>query len=162
MSRSVLRVADQAANRIPDVCVLSGVTTEHAVRVTATEWDGARWLLGVPGFVWLVGLLPRRGRIRVALPMSERVWRMWQRRRSASVVITALGLGLAAAGTARGTVPLIVVGVLTVLSGAAYRTTAVHDYWVTCRLRPATETIIVEPTHPLFDQAAKAIFIRSL
>ena len=46
MTTSVLRIADQRAGRFPDVCVLSGVATENAVRVQAVEWSGRSWILG--------------------------------------------------------------------------------------------------------------------
>jgi hypothetical protein len=36
------------------------------------------------------------------------------------------------------------------------------NYWLTCRLNPAAGTILVEPTHPRFDEAAKRLFIASL
>jgi hypothetical protein len=48
------------------------------------------------------------------------------------------------------------------LVAAAYRTRAHHDYWVTCCLASTAETILVEPTHRLFDEAARDLFSRSL
>ncbi len=162
MARSVLRVADQVAERFPDVCVLSGEATSGAVRLTATQWEGRRWLLGIPGFAAVVGRLPGHQRCRVALPLSARVWKMWQSRNVAGLTITVFGLILVAAGTAQQSGPTIVVGCLAVAAGAAYRARAVHNYWVTCRLRPSTHTIIVEPTHPTFDAAARDLYVRSI
>ena len=75
MARSVLRVADQLAGIYPERCVLSGVETT-AVRLAATEWGGRRWLLGVPGSALVAGRLPGHGHCPVALPVSERIWKM--------------------------------------------------------------------------------------
>jgi hypothetical protein len=55
-----------------------------------------------------------------------------------------------------------VFGVLIVVASAVYRTRAHHDYWVTCTLRAENSTIVVEPTHQRFDEAARALFIRTL
>lgn len=162
MARSVLRVADQAAERFPDLCVLSGEATSHAARLTATQWDGPRWLLGVPGFAPVVGRLPGHERCPVALPLSVRVWRMWQRRNVAGLTIMVFGLVVAVAGAAQGSAQTVALGVLTGAAGAAYRARAVHNYWVTCRFRPSTNTIIVEPTHPRFDAAARELYVRSI
>jgi hypothetical protein len=44
----------------------------------------------------------------------------------------------------------------------AHRARAVRRSWVTCRLRPSTNTIAVEPTHPCFDTAARELYGRSV
>lgn len=162
MARSVLRVADQAAGRLPELCVLSGEATSRAVRLTATQWEGHRWLLGVPGFAAVVGRLPGHQRCPVALPLSVRVWRMWQRRNVAGSTIMVFGLVLAAVGAAQWSGQTVALGVLTGAVGAAYRTRAARNYWVTCRFRPSTSTIVVEPTHPRFDDAARELYVRSI
>jgi hypothetical protein len=162
MARSVVRLADQDAGRWPNVCVLSGEPTEHAARVTATQWEGRRWLLTVPGFPAVVGRLPGRACRRIALPVSAWVWRQWSRRNLAATAVVAAGLGLAAAGVLRPAIGLVVLGALLVAVGTVARARAAHHYWVTCRLRPATATVVVEPTHPAFDAQARALFARSL
>ena len=91
MARSVLRVADQVAGLFPDRCVLSGVETERAVRLTATQFGGPRWLLGVQGFATVVGCLPGHGRCPVALPVSVRVWKMWRIRNMVALSTLAAG-----------------------------------------------------------------------
>ena len=100
MARSVLRVADQLAGIYPERCVLSGVETSRAVRLTATQWGGRRWLLGVPGFALVAGRLPGHGHCPVALPVSERIWKMWRARDLAAMstlaaAVTFVGIGLA-------------------------------------------------------------------
>ena len=80
---------------------------------------------------------------------------MWQRRNVAGLTIMVFGLVVAVAGAAQSSGQTVALGVLTVAAGAAYRARAVHNYWVTCRFRPSTNTIIVEPTHPRFDAAAR-------
>ena len=69
---------------------------------------------------------------------------------------------VAVAGAAQGSAQTVALGVLTGAAGAAYRARAVHNYWVTCRFRPSTNTIIVEPTHPRFDAAAHELYVRSI
>ncbi|MGD9704542.1 MAG: hypothetical protein AB7Q42_07715 [Acidimicrobiia bacterium] len=94
--------------------------------------------------------------------MSVRVWRMWSSRNAVASAVMMIGLVLAAAGVGRRTGGLVVLGAVVAVVGALYRARAVHDYWVTCRFRPSTNIIIVEPTHPLFDAAARALFLRAL
>ena len=162
MARSVLRVADQLAGIHPECCVLSGIETQRAVRVTATEWAGPRWLLGVPGLELAVGRLLRREHCPVALPISERVWKMWRIRSAAAMAAMAAGGTFCAIGVATGTAALAVIGLLAVVGAATYRARAHHDYWVTCTLHPENSTIVIEPTHRHFDEAARALFIRTL
>ena len=162
MARSVLRVSDQRAERFPDVCVLSGERTEHAVRLTAVTWPGPKWVLGIPGFVPVLGVLPRHDRTTVALPVSPRVWRMWQWRNAIGVtgVVTGVLWFIAGAFLASGVAAAI--GAIVALTAGAYRTRSVVNYWTTCRLNTTTGTIIVEPTHRTFDEAAKRLFISSI
>lgn len=162
MARSVLRLADQVAGVFPDRCVLSGVDTERAVRLTATQFGGPRWLLGVPGFAPLVDCLPGHGRCPVALPASVRVWKMWRLRNVASASTLAAGVTFVVIGAATGAVALAVFGVVVVIGAVAYRARANYNYWVTCSFHPSTSTIVVEPTHPRFDDAARDLFIRTL
>ncbi len=161
-TRSVLRVADQVAGVFPDRCVLTGVQTTTAVRQTATEFGGPRWLLGVPGLAMVVGRLPGLERCAVALPVSHRVWRVWHVRNVAAMSVLGAGITLAAIGAATGTVGLVVFGLVISITSAAYRARAHRNYWVTCRLRPSDATILIEPTHPGFDEAARDLFMRRL
>jgi hypothetical protein len=162
VARSVLRVADQAAGVFPDRCVLSGVQTERAVRLTATQFDGPRWLLGVLGFAMVVGRLPGHERCPVALPVSVRVWKMWRSRNVVALSALAAGVTFVVIGTATGAIALAVSGLPIVIGAVAFRARANHNYWVTCSLHPATGTIVIEPTHPRFDDAARDLFTRTL
>jgi hypothetical protein len=162
VARSVLRVADQVAGLFPDRCVLSGVETERAVRLTATQFGGPRWLLGVPGFATVVGCLPGHDRCPVALPVSVRVWKMWRLRNVVALSTLAAGVTFVAIGAATGVVALAAFGVVVVIGAVAYRTRANHNYWVTCTLHPSSATIVIEPTHPRFDGAARDLFVRTL
>jgi hypothetical protein len=162
VARSVLRVADQKAGVFPDRCVLSGAETVRAVRLTATQFGGPRWLLGVPGFAAFVGRLPGHERCPVALPISDRLWKVWRLRNALAFSALASGLTFLVIGAATGTIPLAIFGLVVVVGAAAYRTRANHNYWVTCSLHPANGTIIVEPTHRQFDDAARDLFIRTL
>ena len=67
-----------------------------------------------------------------------------------------------AIGAATGAVALAVFGVVVVIGAVAYRTRANHNYWVTCSFHPSTSTIVIEPTHPRFDSAARDLFVRTL
>ena len=162
MARSVLRVADQVAGVFPDRCVLSGVETTRAVRLTATQFGGPRWLLGVPGFAMVVGWLPGHQRCTVALPVSVRVWKMWRVRNAVGLSTLSAGVTFVAIAGATGAVNLGVFGLVVSVLAVTYHAKASHDYWVTCSLRPSTATIVVEPTHPRFDEAARNLFIRTL
>jgi hypothetical protein len=162
VARSVLRVADQVAGIFPDRCVLSGVETQRAVRLTATQFGGPRWLLGLPGLATVVGRLPGHDRCPVALPVSVRVWKIWRFRSVAASSTLAAGTTFGVIGAATGAVALAVFGVVVVIGAFAYRARANHNYWVTCSLHPSTATIVVEPTHPRFDDAARVLFTRTL
>ncbi len=87
---------------------------------------------------------------------------MWQRRNLAGLTIMVFGFVLAAAGAAELSGLTVALGVLAGAMGSAYRARAVHNYWVTCRLRPSTNTIVVEPTHPSFDTAARELYVRAI
>jgi hypothetical protein len=142
--------------------VLSGTETSNAVRLTATEWAGRAWLLGVPGLAMAIRFLPGHQHHAVALPVSTNIWRMWQRRNLVALSALAAGVTFAGIGLFAGLVGLVVLGAIVLIGAAAYRTRAQHDYWVTCRFRPADGTIVVEPTHRAFDEAARDLFVRSL
>ncbi len=162
MARSVLRVADQVAGIFPECCVLSGVVTTRAVGLTATQWGGPRWLLGVPAFAMVARRMPRHGHCAVALPITARVWKMWRFRDGAAMSALAAGVTLCAIGVATGTAALAAFGLFIVVAAVAYRTRAHRNFWVTCILHTENSTIVVEPTHPRFDEAARALFIRTL
>jgi hypothetical protein len=142
--------------------VLSGVETRRAVRLTATSWGGPLWLLGVPGFSVIAGRLPRHHHGPVALPVSERVWKLWHFRNRASFAALTAGATFFGIGLGAGATGLAVFGVLVVIAALAYRIRAHHNFWFTCTLRPEDSTIVVEPTHRRFDEAARALFIRTL
>lgn len=162
MTASVLRISDQRRERFPDVCVLSGEPTSHAVRLVAVSWRGPRWVLAVPGVVPVLGALPGHERSNVALPVSRRVWRMWQRRNAIGITgVVAGALWMLAGAVVASGVALAFGAVLVVLAGV-YRTRTVVNYWVTCRLNAEAATIVVEPTHPTFDEAARRLFISSI
>lgn len=162
MARSVLRVADHLDGVYPDCCVLSGVETQRAVRVTATEWRGRRWLLGVPGFAMVIGRLPRHQHRTVAVPISERVWKMWRFRDAAAAAMLAAGTTFAGIGVVTRSAALAAFGLVIVIAALAYRTCAHRNYWITCTLHPENSTIVIEPTHQRFDESARALFMRTL
>ena len=159
---SVLRVADQAAGRLPDRCVLSGVDTQRAVRLGALQWGGPGWVLGVPGVSTVLRLSPWRAHQTVALPVSDRVWRMWRCRDLTATMVTTAGATFAGIGLVTSVVQLFVFGSVVVVAGAAYGTRAHRNYWVTCRYVPAKQTILIEPTHHRFDEQARDLFVRPL
>jgi hypothetical protein len=59
-------------------------------------------------------------------------------------------------------VPLGVFGLVLISAAVAAHARAHHNYWFTCRLQPSSATIVVEPTHPRFDDAARELFLRTL
>jgi hypothetical protein len=162
MGVSVLRVADQLAGRLPDCCVLSGADTQRAVKLSAPEWRWPRWVLGVPGVMAVLRLSPWRAHQAVALPISDRVWRMWRCRDLAATTVIAAGATLAGIGLATAVTQLFVFGAVMIVTGAVYRTRAHRNYWVTCRYLPGEQTILVAPTHHRFDEQARELFVRPL
>ena len=78
------------------------------------------------------------------------------------VMVTGAGAILTVAGAVSATVGLVVLGVLIIAAGAGYLTIVAHRFWVVCRFRPTDETIIVEPTHPKFDAAARSLYLKAL
>jgi hypothetical protein len=119
-------------------------------------------MLGVPGFALALRWFPGRASHAVALPVSVRVWKMWRSRNLAGLSVMTAGTTFAAIGLATEVTGLVVFGCLMLVAGTAYRTRAHHNYWVTCRFRPVDSTIVVEPTHPRFDEQARELFIRSM
>jgi integral membrane sensor domain MASE1 len=114
------------------------------------------------GFRGSRGRLPGHERCAVALPISDRFWKVWRFRNAVAFSTLAAGLTFLVIGAATGTIPLAIFSLVVVVGAAAYRTRANHNYWVTCRLHPATGTIVVEPTHRQFDEAARELFIRTV
>jgi hypothetical protein len=142
--------------------VLSGVHTTRAVRLTATQFGGHRWLLGVLGVARVVGLLPGHEHCTVALPVSVRVWKMWRVRNVIALSTLSVGLTCAAIGAATGVVGLALFGAVLSVVAVTYHARTNHNYWVTCTLQPSSATIVIEPTHPHFDDAARNLFTRTL
>jgi hypothetical protein len=87
---------------------------------------------------------------------------MWRLRSLVASSTLAAGATLVVIGVATGAVALAVFGLVVVIGAVAYRTRANHNYWVTCTLHPSTATIVIEPTHPRFDDAARDLFIRTM
>ena len=160
--RSVLRVSDQEAGRFPDVCVLSGVPTDRAVRLVATRWRGPAWMLGMPGLRVAGRLAAWSPALPVALPVTAAVWGIWQRRNIAATSAMVFGLALIGAGIIGSASAVALLGAFVVPVGYVYRTRAHRNFWVTCRLGDAGTTIIVEPTHAAFDAQARRLFVSSI
>jgi hypothetical protein len=87
---------------------------------------------------------------------------MWRLRNVVALSTLAAGVTFVAIGAATGVVALAAFGVVVVIGAVAYRTRANHNYWVTCSLHPSSATIVIEPTHPRFDSAARDLFVRTL
>ena len=81
----------------------------------------------------------------------------WRASSALAAGATFFGIGIATGATG-----LAVFGVLVVIAALAYRIRAHYNFWFTCTLRPEDSTIVVEPTHRRFDEAARALFIRTL
>ena len=162
MARSVLRVADQRAGRLPTACVLSGVESETAVRVRAVSWRGARWPMFVPGLTTTLGILGRRPNFAVALPVSTEVWKRWRRRAIAGLAAVTFGIVLMVVSVIGWQLPPGVLGGLVLIGGLSLWARAHRNWWVTCRYDPVAATIVVEPAHRRFDDQARVLFTRSI
>jgi hypothetical protein len=101
----VLRLGDQRRDVFPDRCVLSGVHTTGASRMTATVWRRRRWVLFVPGVVAVLAWVLRRPHIAVSIPVSPDVWTRWRRRVVLCQGGAAFGIVLIATGSAIGAAP---------------------------------------------------------
>lgn len=161
MTRSVLRLGDQNAGRLPDRCVLSGKPTDSVARVWAVSWRGPTWILQIPGAVALLALRGSDHRRRVSLPIADDVWHRWHRRNIVSVFGISGGLGFLLVGLVQNP-GLAVIGTIVLVVSVAARTRAAHNYWFTCRLNTERGLVTVEPTHADFDAAARELFTRSL
>ncbi len=135
MARSVLRVADQRRDVFPDRCVLSGLETVGAMRMTAIAWGRARWLLFVPGFVALLAHVLRRPHATMSLPVSSEVWSRRRRRVVLSQGAAVFGGGLIMAGSVFRTTPPLAGGVMVCFVAIALWARANRNWWVTCVLR---------------------------
>ena len=162
MARSVLRLADQRRDVFPDRCVLSGVQTSGATRMTVTAWRGRTWVLFVPGVAAVLAHVLRRPHVTVSLPVSPAVWTRWRRRvvvcQGAAAfggVLIVTGLAVGAAAPLAGGVPIVVVAI-------ASWARANRNWWITCVLDTVQEVIVVQPTHSVFDGAAREIFVSSI
>jgi len=155
VARSVLRLADQRRDVFPDRCVLSGVHTDSAMRMTVTTWRGPRWMLCVPGVVPLRAHVLRRPHVVVALPVSPAVCSRWRRRVALSQGVVTIGTVLIVTGSVvRATAPLAV-GIVIFVSALALSARANRNWWITCTLDPTRAMLIVTPTHREFDAAAR-------
>lgn len=162
MARSVLRIADQRRLVFPDRCVLSGVQTTGAMRMTATVWGGRRWVLFVPGVVALLAWVLRRPHVAVSIPVSSAVWSRWRRRVVLSQGAAAFGSVLIGTGSVVGAAAPFVAGVFVFVGAIALWARANRNWWITCVLDTAQAMVVVQPTHDEFDRAAREIFVRSI
>ncbi len=162
VARSVLRLADQRRDVFPDRCVVSGVHTAGAMRMTATVWGGRRWVLFVPGVVAVLAWVLRRPHVAVSIPVSPAVWSRWRRRVVLSQGAVAFGGVLIGTGSAVGAAAPLAGGVVVVVGAMALWARANRNWWITCVLDSEQEMAVVEPTHPEFDRAAREIFVRSI
>lgn len=162
MVRSVLRLADQRREVYPDVCVLSGVRTSGAMRMTATVWGGRRWMLFVPGVVAVLAHVLRRSHVAVSVPVSPDVWARWRKRVVLAQGVAAFGGVLIGTGLAVGAAAPLAAGVPVFVGAIALWARANRNWWITCALDPAKAVVVVEPTHREFDRAARDIFMNSI
>jgi hypothetical protein len=162
MARSVLRLADQRRDVVPERCVLSGVKTTGAMRSNAVAWAGHRWILFVPGFAVVLAYVLRRPHADVAIPASPEVWTRWRRRVVLCQGAAVFGGVLIATGSVFGEAPPLAGGVIVFVGAIALWARANRNWWVTCVLDSAQATVIVEPTHQEFDREAREIFLRSI
>jgi hypothetical protein len=116
----------------------------------------------MPGFAFVAGRLPGHRHCPVALPVSERIWKMWRVRDLAAMSTVTAGGTFFGIGAVAGATGLAVFGLLVAIAAIPYRTRAHHNFWVTCVLRPEDSTVLVEPTHQRFDEDARMLFIRTV
>jgi len=162
MARSVLRLADQRREVFPDLCVLSGVRTAGATRMTATVWGGRKWILFVPGVVVVLAHVLRRAHVAVSIPVSPDVWARWRKRVVLVQGTAAFGGVLIVIGVALGAAAPLAAGVTVFVGAIALWARANRNWWITCVLDPARDLVVVEPTDGEFDRAAREIFVRSI
>lgn len=162
MARSVLRIADQRRDVFPDRCVLSGVHTAGAMRMTATVWRRRRWVLFVPGVVAVLAWVLRRPHVAVSIPVSPAAWTRWRRRVVLCQGAAAFGIVFIGTGSALRAAPPLAGGVVVFVVAIAAWARANRNWWITAVLDTAREIVVVEPAHSEFDRAAREIFMRSI
>ena len=162
--RAVLLISDQQRNVLPSVCVKSGEPTNAAMRVHAVDSRHVELFATAIGQVATVALLRvlRRRVEMVALPVSERAWRLWRSRLTVSVSLSAVGSGLVLVGVVRGITGMLVLGVLILAGGWLNRVRAWNNAWVGVELRAARGEIVVYRVHSTFDIEAKAMYSRAM
>ena len=161
---AALRVADQAAERSPVVCVKTGVPTDRATRVRATALaHPARWeeSVGTTAAV-LVARLLRRPTTSVVLAVDDAAWRTWRRRLGRAVALASGGVGAIGVGLARGDLAVVGFGLLLVALSAFLRARSWRACWVGLQLRPDTGDIVVTRVHPAFADQARRLWVASL
>lgn len=147
--RSVLRISDQVAGRIPDRCVLTGEATEHVLRVRAVS-DA----LPEP-VVDVVGGPLRLGRP-VDVPMAPEALSDYRRRQSRWVGVAGAGIGLVVLGVLSGAVPWPGLLLLAVAVAGSARLRARR--WIQVRQRRDSDDLVVLRAHPAFDEQARRLY----
>jgi len=162
--RAVLLVSDQQRNVLPSVCVKSGEPTNAAIRVRAvgsTRAESFQLVIGQSATAMLFRLLRRRVET-VALPVTDRSWRLWRSRLTVAVLLAAVGSALVLVGLLRSVTGMVVVGVLVFAAGWVKRVRAWNNAWVGVELRPARGEIVVSRVHSTFDTEAAAMYSRAM
>ncbi len=162
VARSALRLADQRREVFPDLCVLSGVRTSGATRMTAIVWGGRRWMLFVPGVVVVLAHVLGRSHVTVSIPVGPDVWARWRHRVVVAQGTVAFGGGLIGIGSAVRSAAPLTAGAAVLVGAIALWARANRNWWITCVLDPARAVVVVEPTHRDFDGAAREIFVSSI
>ena len=162
--RAVLLVADQQAHRVPVACAKTGEVTDRLApaRVVALR-RAARWELAVgTALTRLVALVVRRPSTKVAIPLTERVWKGGRTRVLTGVGVTAAGLGAIVAGVVGGRVGAILFGVPIAALGWWLRLRATRMWWVGLTFRPDRGEIAVSRVHESFAAQARRLYEQSV
>lgn len=98
----------------------------------------------------------------VSIPVSPAVWFRWRRRVVLCQGSAAFGSVLIGVGSVLVAPAPLVAGVIVFVVAVALWARANRNWWITCVLDPVRALVIVRPTHPEFDRAAREIFVKSI
>ena len=157
---AVLLMADQAANRLPRVCMRTGRPTDEVVSMRVTplrHFERWTFVVGTPLALMLARLIGRRS-IRIVLPVVADAWLAWRKSFLRCVMLGSAGVGFLLVGAVRNVPALLVVGVLLVMLNWAARVRLRLARWVGVELVPQKGHILVSRVHPEFDREAARLF----
>ena len=163
MAEALLRVVDQQRGKAPLVCVKSGEATRDVIHVTAigmAKADQYQLCLGPLAVVW--ARLRGRPLCRAIIPISERSRRRVTRGRGYALLLGIIGMAAMVAAIPKGGFADLATTWLLLVPAWLLRARFQWSRWVGVEFRPSHQDIRLTRVHPLFADAARQLWLRSL